>query len=176
MDRSDYVRAANELESPWSTYADPAVAYATPGAYCWVALAEELAGHPDKADRALEVGGHYLDCYRFRGDILDHRRDWSGAQRTYAASVSLAPDLPAGYYSWGMALAKHGDLSGAAAKFKDANQRGSHWADPLKSWGDVLVKQGRPKEALRKYDEALQYAPNWKDLKEAREGLAKRSS
>jgi hypothetical protein len=27
-------------------------------------------------------------------------------------------------------LAKHGDLAGAEAKFKDANQRGPHWAGP----------------------------------------------
>jgi hypothetical protein len=38
--------------------------------------------------------------------------------------VKLAPSLPAGYYSWGLAFAKHGDLDGAAAKFKDANQKG----------------------------------------------------
>jgi predicted RNA polymerase sigma factor len=48
------------------------------------------------------------------------------------------------------------------AEFNDANQRGPHWADPLKAWGDLLAKQGRTKEAPAKYDEALKYAPNWK--------------
>jgi hypothetical protein len=38
--------------------------------------------------------------------------------------VALAPDLPAGYFSWGVALAKHGDLPGAIAKLTAANQRG----------------------------------------------------
>jgi hypothetical protein len=52
-------------------------------------------------------------------------------------------------------------------KLKDANQRGPHWADPLKAWGDVLVKQGKTKEALK-------YAPNWKQLKEAREAAVSR--
>jgi hypothetical protein len=46
------------------------------------------------------------------------------------------------HYSWGVALFKHGDLGAADAKLMDTNQRGPHWADPLKSWGDVLVKQG----------------------------------
>jgi tetratricopeptide (TPR) repeat protein len=87
--------------------------------------------------------------------------------------VTLAPDLPAGYYSWGIALAKHGDLAGAEAKLKDANQRGPHWAGPLKAWGDVLLKQGKAQDALAKYDEALKYAPNWKQLKEARDAAAK---
>ena len=139
---------------------------------CQTALIEEQAGHHDKADAALGAGGHYLDCYRFRGDILDHRGDWAGAQKAYADAVALAPDLPAGYYSWGLALSRHGDLAGAVAKLKDANQRGPHWADPLKSWGDLLVKLGQPKEALAKYDEALKYAPNWKQLKQAREAAA----
>ena len=67
-----------------------------------------------------------------------------------------------------MALLKHGDLTGAAAKLSAANQHGPHWADPLKAWGDVLMKQNQPKEALAKYDEALKYASNWKQLKEAR--------
>jgi mRNA-degrading endonuclease HigB of HigAB toxin-antitoxin module len=49
-----------------------------------------------------------------------------------------------------MALAKHRDLDGAAAKFKDANQKGPHWADPLKAWGDVLVKQDNTKDAPTK--------------------------
>ncbi len=48
--------------------------------------------------------------------------------------------------------------------------------DPLKAWGDVLAKQGHMEEALAKYDEALKYAPNSKELKEAREAVAKRKS
>ena len=98
------------------------------------------------------------------------------AQAWYAKAVKLGPSIPSGYYSWGVALAKHGDLDGAAAKLKDANQKGPHWADPLKAWGDVLAKQGKTKEALVKYDEALKYAPNWKQLKEAREAAAKQKS
>jgi tetratricopeptide (TPR) repeat protein len=87
--------------------------------------------------------------------------------------VKVGPSIPSGYYSWGVALAKHGNLDGAAAKFKDANQKGPHWADPLKARGDVLVKQGKIKDALVKYDEALNYAPNWKQLKDAREAIAR---
>ncbi len=89
--------------------------------------------------------------------------------------MEFQASIPSGYYSWGVALAKHGDLEGAAAKFKDASQNGPHWADPLKAWGDVLVKQGKPKKALDEYDEALKYAPNWKQLKEAREAAKQKS-
>jgi hypothetical protein len=37
----------------------------------------------------------------------------------------------------------------------------------------VLVRQINTKDALVKYDEALKYAPNWKQLKDARDALAK---
>jgi tetratricopeptide (TPR) repeat protein len=172
-DAGDTATATAELETFGKAYADPIVSSNYPGYNCWIAPAEEAAGHPDRADALLKTAGTFVDCYRFRADILDGRNDWVGAQKAYADAVALAPDLPAAYYSWGLALARHGDLDGAAAKFKDANNKGPHWADPLKAWSDVLVKQGKIKDAIAKYDEALKYAPNWKQLKEARAALAK---
>ena len=165
----DTLQAQSEMESFGAAYADPAVATNYPGYHCWIAPAEEAARHPEKADAVLRTAGTFVDCYRFRADILDGRGDWPGAQKAYADAVALAPDLPAAYYSWGLALARHGDLSAAQIKLQAANQRGPHWADPLKAWGDLLVKQGHAKDALAKYDEALKYAPNWKQLREARE-------
>ncbi len=167
LDQGDYSQARTEMEAFGAAYAAPVVAGNYPGYDCWIAPAEEMAGHPDKADAALAAGGHFVDCYRFRGDILDHRGDWLGAQKAYAAAVALAPDLPAGYYSWGAALARHGDLAAAAAKLAAAHQRGPRWADPLAAWGDVLVRQGRWAPALAKYDEALEDAPAWAALRRA---------
>ena len=172
----DAARAATELEAFGIAYADPAVSQNYPGYSCWIAPIEEAAGHPEKADAVIKSAGTFVDCYRFRANILDGRGDWPGAQKAYADAVALAPDLPAAYYSWGVALAKHADVAGAEAKLKDANKRGPHWADPLKAWGDVLVKQGNNREALAKYEEALKYAPNWKELKKAREALSKQKS
>ena len=164
----DGLQAAAEMEAFAAAFANPVVSSNYAGYLCWIAPAEELAGHPDKADAALKAGGRYVDCYRFRGDILDHRGDWAGAQKAYAAAVAIAPDLPAGDYSWGVALARHGDLAGAIAKLTAANQRGPHWADPLKAWGDVLARQGHWKDALAKYDAALKFAPAWAELHKAR--------
>ncbi|HEX2791584.1 MAG TPA: tetratricopeptide repeat protein [Steroidobacteraceae bacterium] len=168
LEVGDNARAASEMEAFQAAYGNPAVASNYPGYNCWIAPAEEAAGHPDKADALLKGAGTFVDCYRFRADILDGRGDWAAAQKAYADAVALAPDLPAGYYSWGLALARHGDLDAAAAKLKQANQKGPHWADPLKAWGDVLAKQGHWNEALAKYDQALKFAPNWKQLKETR--------
>jgi tetratricopeptide (TPR) repeat protein len=172
----DAVHAASEMEAFGVANADPIVSTQVPGYSCWIAPAEEAAGRPDKADAILKAAGTYVDCYRFRGDILDRRGDWAGAQKAYADAVALAPDLPAAYYSWGVALERHADLAGAGLQLSLAHQRGPHWADPLKAWGDVYARLGNAKEALAKYDEALKYAPNWKQLREAREAAAKQKS
>jgi tetratricopeptide (TPR) repeat protein len=169
-------QAAKEMEVFGVGFAEPVVRFNYPGYNCWIAPIEEAAGHPDRADQVLKSAGTFVDCFRFRADILDGRGDWPGAQKAYADAVALAPDLPAAYYSWGVALAKHGDLDGAIAKLQQANQRGPHWADPLKAWGDVLVGQGKQKQAIAKYDEAVKYAPNWKELKAAQEALGNQKS
>jgi tetratricopeptide (TPR) repeat protein len=174
----DLKAAAREWDSFAVAYANPTVSTGNPPYICYAAVTYEKTGQPAKADAVLNAVGKLtlVDCYRFKGDVLDLRGDWLGAQAWYANAVKLAPSIPSGYYSWGVALAKHGDLEGAAAKLKDANQKGPHWADPLKAWGDVLASQGKTKEALAKYDAALKYAPNWKQLKEAREAVAKQKN
>ncbi len=179
-ERGDPVSAAQQVETALAGSANPfdsgMFRTVLSGGACAIAPIEEAADHPEKADAILVLpdAAHFTDCQRFRGDILDHRGDWPGAQRAYAQAVALAPDLPDGYYSWGVALARHGDLAGAIAKLQAANQRGPHWADPLKAWGDVLVRQRHPEQAVEKYDEALKYAPNWAALKQARDAASKR--
>jgi pentatricopeptide repeat protein len=169
--------AASAWDAYVKAYADPVVAAQFRNAICYAALTYEKTGQSQKADAALNAVGTFTfpDCYAFRADLLDLRGDWKGAQEWYAKAVKLAPSFPGSYHSWGLALAKHNDLPGAVEQFRLANVKGPTWADPLKAWGDVLVKQGKTKDALAKYDEALMYAPNWKQLKEAREVLAKQS-
>jgi tetratricopeptide (TPR) repeat protein len=176
-ERMDLVSATGEWDTFKDAYANPTVSTNNPSYICFAAVDYEKTGKRDEADKALNAVGTLalVDCYRFKADVMELRSDWAGAQEWYARAVKLAPSIPSGYYSWGVALAKHGDLVGAEAKLKDANQRGPHWADPLKAWGDVLVKQGKTEDALAKYDEALKYAPKWEQLKEAREAIAKRS-
>jgi tetratricopeptide (TPR) repeat protein len=171
----DFKTAAHVWDSFALAYANPAVSTSNPQTLCFAAVAYEKTGQSAKADAALNAVGKltFVDCYRFKADILDLRGDWAGAQAWYAKSVELGPSIPSGYYSWGMALAQHGDLDGAAAKFREANLHGPHWADPLKAWGDVLVRQNRVRDALIKFDLALKYAPHWKQLKEAREQAAR---
>ena len=169
----DTATAASEMEAFQAAYANPIVSSNYPGYLCWVAPAEEAAGHPDKADAVLKAAGRYVDCYRFEGDFLDRRGDWAGAQAAYARAVAIAPDLPAADYSWGLALARHGDPAGAEARLAAAHLRGPRWADPLKAWGDLLARQGRWRDALARYEEALKDAPAWAALRQARDAAAR---
>jgi tetratricopeptide (TPR) repeat protein len=171
LDSGDNKTAMTEMESFGAALLDPSIASSHAQERCWIAPAEEAAGRSDKADAVLRAGGSFVDCYRFRADILERRGEWAAALTAYTQAVALAPDLPAGYYSWGVALLRHGDLAGAEVKLKAANERGRHWADPLKTWGDLLVKQAKTSDALGKYEEALKYAPNWAALKEARDAV-----
>ena len=171
----DVTRAAAEMDAFLTAFANPTISSNYAGYTCWVAPAEEAAGHPEKADAVLKSAGRFVDCYRFRGDILDHRGDWSGAQKAYAQAVGIAPDLPAAYYSWGLALARHGDLAGAEAKLAAAHEKGPGWADPVKAEGDLLARQGRWRDGLDKYDAALKKAPAWAALHAARDAAARRA-
>ena len=50
---------------------------------------------------------------------------------------------------------------GAIAKFRRANQKGPHFADPLEGWGEALMAKNQSHLALAKFAEAEKYAPNW---------------
>lgn len=176
----------NEASRQWDAfslaYVDPAVFANAPQSVCFSATTYEKTGQHAKADAALEAplkeSGYstFVDCYRFRGDVLDLRGDWKGAKGWYEKAIKLVPSSPAGYYSYGLALARHADPAGAVAQFTLANQKGPHWADPLRAWGDVLRMQGKTTLALEKYDAALKYAPKWEHLIEARRSAAVKKS
>jgi tetratricopeptide (TPR) repeat protein len=168
-ERGDVKTATAEWDKLAAAYANPVVSTSNPQLICYAAVTYQRSGQNAKADAALIPVDSltFVDCYRFRADVLDLRGNWPEAQQWYAKAIQLAPSIPSGYYSWGMALMRHGDLPGAAIQFQVANQKGPHWADPLKAWGDALIKQGKQKEALAKYNQALKFAPNWKELNEA---------
>ncbi len=163
LDRDDFsaatrwLRGADKIVSGDSSVA----ANMTSPIACWLALAETKAGSGAVADAEIARGGHFVDCYRFKGDIADWRGNWPQAVEDYVAAVRLAPSIPSSYESWGEALVRHGQNDAAIAKFAAAHKRGPHWADPLKHWGDALAAEGRLDAALEKYEQASRFAPNW---------------
>ena len=49
----------------------------------------------------------------------------------------------------------------AIQKFRQANEKGPHFADPLEGWGEALMEKNQSHLALAKFAEAEKYAPNW---------------
>jgi tetratricopeptide (TPR) repeat protein len=142
-------------------------------------LALAMAKTGDVAGAEALISATPLDCYlcvRVRGQIAALHRDWPSAERWFAEAVRQAPSIPFAYSEWGNMQLSKGETNSALAKFAAAHLRGPHFADPLKGWGDALARQGQWSPALAKYDEALEYAPNWKELKAAREAVAKQKS
>ena len=165
-ERGDYKTALKQFQ-----YVDQQMAKSTAIAsqmstsdYCWLALAQEMIGDRKHADANILRGGHFVDCYRFKADIIDHRGQWAAAKVAYAAAVALAPSLPTAYDSWGLALMRHGDARNALAKFTQASERGPHWADPLEHAGEAEARLGQYNEATERFAEAAKYAPNWATL------------
>ncbi|HEY5047600.1 MAG TPA: hypothetical protein VII49_06235 [Rhizomicrobium sp.] len=100
-------------------------------------------------------------CIRFRDRIDAIERNWTGAGYWFAHAVAMAPSIPFTYADWGAMLLAKGDLDGAIEKFREANLKGPHFADPLEMWGEALMLKNRSDLALAKLEEANQYAPNW---------------
>ena len=71
------------------------------------------------------------------------------------------PSIPFADAAWGQALLARGQPDAAIEKFKLANQKGPHFADPLEGWGEALMAKNQSHLALAKFAEADKYAPNW---------------
>ncbi|MDB6012238.1 MAG: hypothetical protein JWL65_4488 [Gammaproteobacteria bacterium] len=166
LDRGAYSNARAEFRhlDDGDLLTDVVIRDTTPAPACYAAVAEEMMGDSAKADEHIARGGRFVDCYRFKGDISDHRGNWEQAQKDYAMAVSLAPSIPSSYESWGEALARHANYAAALEKFRQANAHSPHWADPLEHWGEALGAQGKYREAIEKYNAAQRYAPNWAQL------------
>ena len=84
------------------------------------------------------------------------RADW-----WFARSESQTPSIPLTDLWWGQALLERGQPDAAIEKFKVANRKGPHFADPLEGWGEALMAKNQSHLALAKFAEAGKYAPNW---------------
>ena len=130
----------------------------------WPNLAHDMAKAGDIAGAKAVIAKTPLDCDQCvdtRGAIADAEGNWPQAEHWYAMVSARAPSLPYYPFHWGRMLLHKGDLDGAIAKFKQANDKGPHFADPLEMWGEALVAKNRSDLALAKFEEAAKYAPNW---------------
>jgi tetratricopeptide (TPR) repeat protein len=100
-------------------------------------------------------------CVRMRGAVAAAERSWAHAAYWFALVSARTPSIPFADTDWGAMLLAKGDADSAIAKFRDANRKGPHFADPLEMWGEALMLKKRSDLALAKFEEANKYAPNW---------------
>ena len=177
LDRGDPVAALQPLTAFWKAWlADPNLQFTYNDAPCTVGLAYGLTGRMAEAEAVFKRVGPWAYCYALHGDVLEHAGDLAGAERIWAESLRVGPDLSPVLLHRGRSELARGDLKRAEADLAAASARSPHWADPLKAWGDVLARELRWKDALAKYDAAFKYAPAWTELHQAREAAARHPS
>ena len=98
---------------------------------------------------------------RARAQIAEIEGQHARADWWFARSERQTPSIPFTDALWGQALLKRGQPDAAIEKFKLANQKGPHFADPLEGWGEALMAKNQSHLALAKFAEAEKYAPNW---------------
>ena len=100
-------------------------------------------------------------CLRARGWIAHMQGQHARADFWFARAAAIAPSIPYADAEWGAALLARGKPDAAIEKFKLANRKGPHFADPLEGWGEALMARNQSHLALVKFAEAEKHAPNW---------------
>ena len=163
MEQGEWRAARTSLEASLSTPLAPRMnSISHTQLRPWLALAEAKSG--DMKAALNLIGTSPLDCYlclRMRGNIDAVGGNWAGAGYWFVRAIAAAPSIPFAYTDWGAALLAKGDADGAIGKFKEANIRGPHFADPLEMWGEALMQKNRSDLALAKFEETDKYAPRW---------------
>jgi tetratricopeptide (TPR) repeat protein len=126
------------------------------------AQAQAELGRFAAAERAIaETPGDCYPCLLARAQIAELERQPARADWWFAQAESQGPSMPFASYEWGQALLRRGTPGEAIEKFKVANQKSPHFADPLEGWGEALMAKNQSHLALAKFEAASKYAPNW---------------
>jgi tetratricopeptide (TPR) repeat protein len=127
-----------------------------------VAIAEARLGQFADAERRISpTPADCYPCLMARGRIAAIQGQNARADWWYARAVGSNPSIPLAESEWGRSLLARGQPDAAIEKFKLANQKGPHFADPLEGWGEALMAKNQSHLALAKFAEADKYAPNW---------------
>jgi hypothetical protein len=149
--------AYSSLVSPNITVGDYYPAY-------WPVIAYAHASIGDFAGAEAVIAKTQADnatAVRIRAMIAELKGEHARADWWFARSEAQTPSIPLTDLWWGQVLLKRGKPDAAIEKFKLANQKGPHFADPLEGWGEALMAQNLSPTALAKFAEANKYAPNW---------------
>ena len=127
-----------------------------------IAYAKAKLGRVSEAEKDLAVTP--ADCYECliaRAMVAELQAERGRADYWFGRATRSNPSIPFAYAEWGKASKERGDFTAAIGKFKLANAKGPHFADPLEGWGEALMAKNQSHLALAKFEEANKYAPNW---------------
>ncbi len=125
-----------------------------------LARLEQLAGRKDSAEQAYQraaksapAGGHALDAL---GQFYASETRWREAAAAHARATQAAPTNAVYRQHYAVALARHGDVSGALAQFKLAvGEAEGHY-----NIGYILYEQGRTDLAEQQFLQAVTLRPD----------------
>lgn len=100
-------------------------------------------------------------CARARGRVALFEENLPEAERWFAASTRQAPGVADGWSWLGQVKRARGDLDGALAMYRKAQQVAPRWSDPWKLEADLLMAQGKTAAAIKRYAIAAERAPRW---------------
>jgi tetratricopeptide (TPR) repeat protein len=128
----------------------------------FLALARAHRGDFAGAESMIATAPAHCDgCLRARAQLAELEGQHARADWWLARAVNHAPSIPFGYSDWGRALLARGIPDAAIEKFRLANQKGPHFADPMEMWGEALMAKNQSHLALAKFEAAEKSAPNW---------------
>ena len=120
------------------------------------------AGRPAEARDVLAPTP--LDAYQAviaRGEAASALKDWADADRWFARAKALGPSLPWAHLAYGRSRLARGDLAGAAAALKLAQDRAPRLAEVRYEQGLLALRRGDAAAALRAFKAAAERAPQW---------------
>ena len=168
--RGDWPAALAESRGLRLTYAlshdniDPRFDAIVKATYVAPLVAVAAAHTGDFAKAHATIDGSPPDCIpceTARANVAALEDNTAVAAQWFARATRDAPSIPFAYADWGAMLLRSGLYDAAIGKFRDANLKGPHFADPLEMWGEALMQKNRSDLALAKFEEANKYAPNW---------------
>jgi tetratricopeptide (TPR) repeat protein len=127
-----------------------------------VALAHGETGDMKGAEGLIaDCPADFDACLIARGQIAERQGQHGRADYWFDRVEAQQPSIPFADAAWGKALLERHQPDTAIEKFKLANRKGPHFADPIEMWGEALMAKNQSHLALAKFAEAEKYAPNW---------------
>ncbi len=158
----DYFEQAIRLDSTyaaaWSGLAD---AWAIRTAFLYVPLPEGLPQAERAANRALALDSTSAEAHASRGNVLEMRHEWEGAEAEYRRAIALQPEYATAHQWYATLLATRGRTDQALAQARLAVA-----ADPLSApannlVGLVLLYDGQYGPATDQFRKTLQIDPGF---------------